>query len=215
MEAGWNSLQIQFNSRLWCWYLTFMFYYEGDRLIVVFSMLKMPHVCITCFLVVQEAVATGDPELLQLVLERRDFQRYSSRVGGIPELLQKLKEVSIEFYIWMHSPPKGVSINTVHIDRNNIITLEAFTILFNNKMNLVTSFKYNSLTLLLIHYWIIFAISTMSFAPLGVIYSGCFDKDIIDFHKVQMKGDWGKTWCVSACLKLSVFSIQNSLCLQS
>jgi hypothetical protein len=43
--------------------------------------------------VVQEAVATGDPELLQLVLERRDFQRYSSRVGGIPELLQKLKEV--------------------------------------------------------------------------------------------------------------------------
>jgi len=49
-----------------------------------------------CFLVVQEAVATGDPELLHLVLERRDFQRYSSRVGGIPELLQKLKEVSIE-----------------------------------------------------------------------------------------------------------------------
>jgi septin 4 len=48
--------------------------------------------------VVQEAVATGDPELLQLVLERRDFQRYSSRVGGIPELLQKLKEVSIEPY---------------------------------------------------------------------------------------------------------------------
>jgi septin 4 len=46
--------------------------------------------------VVQEAVATGDPELLQLVLERRDFQRYSSRIGGIPELLQKLKEVSIE-----------------------------------------------------------------------------------------------------------------------
>lgn len=43
--------------------------------------------------VVQEAVSTGDPELLQLVLERRDFQRYSSRVGGIPELLQKLKEV--------------------------------------------------------------------------------------------------------------------------
>jgi hypothetical protein len=49
-----------------------------------------------CFPVVQEAVATGDPELLQLVLERRDFQRYSSRVGGIPELLQKLKEVIIK-----------------------------------------------------------------------------------------------------------------------
>jgi len=49
-----------------------------------------------CVPVVQEAVATGDPELVHLVLERRDFQRYSSRVGGIPELLQKLKEVSIE-----------------------------------------------------------------------------------------------------------------------
>jgi hypothetical protein len=51
--------------------------------------------CFIFFPVVQEAVATGDPELLQLVLERRDFQRYSSRVGGIPELLQKLKEVLI------------------------------------------------------------------------------------------------------------------------
>lgn len=49
--------------------------------------------CFVFLPVVQEAVATGDPELLQLVLERRDFQRYSSRVGGIPELLQKLKEV--------------------------------------------------------------------------------------------------------------------------
>ncbi|KDR18063.1 ankyrin repeat domain-containing protein 13D isoform X1 [Zootermopsis nevadensis] len=50
--------------------------------------------------VVQEAVATGDPELLQLLLERRDFQRYSSRIGGIPELLQKLKEAP-DFYVEM------------------------------------------------------------------------------------------------------------------
>lgn len=50
--------------------------------------------------VVQEAVSTGDPELLQLVLERRDYQRYSSRVGGIPELLQKLKEAP-DFYVEM------------------------------------------------------------------------------------------------------------------
>lgn len=42
---------------------------------------------------VQEAVATGDPDLVQTVLEWRDYQRYSSRVGGVPELLQKLKEV--------------------------------------------------------------------------------------------------------------------------
>ncbi len=50
--------------------------------------------------VVQEAVATGDPELLQLVLERRDRQRYTSRVGGIPDLLQKLKNAP-DFYVEM------------------------------------------------------------------------------------------------------------------
>ncbi len=50
--------------------------------------------------VVQEAVATGDPELLQLVLERRDRQRYNSRVGGIPDLLQKLKNAP-DFYVEM------------------------------------------------------------------------------------------------------------------
>lgn len=53
-----------------------------------------------CFIVVQEAVATGDPELLQMVLERRDFQRYSNRMAGIPELLQKLKEAP-DFYVEM------------------------------------------------------------------------------------------------------------------
>lgn len=169
------------------------------------------------FLVVQEAVATGDPELLQLVLERRDFQRYSSRVGGIPELLQKLKEVSIEHCIWMHSPPKGISVITVHIDRNNIITLESFTILFHNKMNLVISFKYNSLTLLLIHYWIVVFICSMPYAPLGVIYNGCFDKDIFNFHKVQMRGDWGKNLLCVCMLKIKCFLVfgMNSLCLQS
>lgn len=46
-------------------------------------------------IVVQEAVGTGDPELLQLVLARRDYQRYCNRVAGIPELLHKLKQVSI------------------------------------------------------------------------------------------------------------------------
>ena len=51
-------------------------------------------ICIDYFIVVQEAVATGDPELVQLVLERRDYQRYSTRVGGVPELLLRLKEVS-------------------------------------------------------------------------------------------------------------------------
>lgn len=49
-------------------------------------------------LAVQEAVATGDPELVSQVLERRDFQRHSSRVGGVPELLRKLKEVCLKMY---------------------------------------------------------------------------------------------------------------------
>jgi len=50
--------------------------------------------------VVQEATATGDPELLQLVMERRDRQRYTSRVGGIPDLLRKLKSAP-DFYVEM------------------------------------------------------------------------------------------------------------------
>ncbi|KAJ8959065.1 hypothetical protein NQ318_022321 [Aromia moschata] len=50
--------------------------------------------------VVQEAVATGDPELLHMVLERRDFQRYTSRMAGIPELLQRLKQAP-DFYVEM------------------------------------------------------------------------------------------------------------------
>lgn len=54
----------------------------------------------TNILAVQEAVATGDPELLHLVLERRDFQRYSNRMAGIPELLERLKEAP-DFYVEM------------------------------------------------------------------------------------------------------------------
>lgn len=50
--------------------------------------------------VLQEAVATGDPELVQLVLERRDFQRHSSRLLGIPELLAKLRDAP-DFYVEM------------------------------------------------------------------------------------------------------------------
>ncbi|XP_066997848.1 ankyrin repeat domain-containing protein 13D isoform X2 [Anabrus simplex] len=50
--------------------------------------------------VVQEAVSTGDPELLGMILERRDIQRYTARVGGIPDLLHKLKEAP-DFYVEM------------------------------------------------------------------------------------------------------------------
>ncbi|XP_045589265.2 ankyrin repeat domain-containing protein 13D [Procambarus clarkii] len=50
--------------------------------------------------VLQEATATGDPELLGIILEGRDMQRYSSRVAGIPSLLAKLKEAP-DFYVEM------------------------------------------------------------------------------------------------------------------
>jgi len=50
--------------------------------------------------VVQEATSTGDPDLVQLVLDTRDRQRYSARLGGIPELLKKLKDAP-DFYVEM------------------------------------------------------------------------------------------------------------------
>lgn len=43
--------------------------------------------------VLQEAVSTGDPELVQLVLQYRDFKRATERLAGIPELLSKLRQV--------------------------------------------------------------------------------------------------------------------------
>ncbi|XP_014209617.1 ankyrin repeat domain-containing protein 13D isoform X2 [Copidosoma floridanum] len=50
--------------------------------------------------VVQEAVGSGNPELLQMVLARRDYQRYCNRAAGIPELLLKLKQAP-DFYVEM------------------------------------------------------------------------------------------------------------------
>ncbi|XP_005093242.1 ankyrin repeat domain-containing protein 13D [Aplysia californica] len=47
-----------------------------------------------------EAVCTGDPEMVQLVLQYRDFQRYSKRTIGVPDLLKKLQE-SPDFYVEM------------------------------------------------------------------------------------------------------------------
>ena len=46
------------------------------------------------FVVVQEASATGIPELLQLVLEKRDHQRHNNRMLGVPALLHQLREVT-------------------------------------------------------------------------------------------------------------------------
>ncbi|KAG8176512.1 hypothetical protein JTE90_021805 [Oedothorax gibbosus] len=52
------------------------------------------------FSVLHEAISTGDPELIQEILERRDYQRYSCRVGGIPELLKRIRDTP-DFYVEM------------------------------------------------------------------------------------------------------------------
>lgn len=44
-------------------------------------------------LVLQEAVSTGDPEMVQLVLQRRDYLKASTALGGVPEVLSKIREV--------------------------------------------------------------------------------------------------------------------------
>ncbi|KAL4641717.1 ankyrin repeat domain-containing protein 13D [Arapaima gigas] len=50
--------------------------------------------------VLQEAVSTGDPELVQLVLQHRDYKRATQRLAGIPELLSKLRQAR-DFYVEM------------------------------------------------------------------------------------------------------------------
>ncbi|KAF7989260.1 hypothetical protein HCN44_010842 [Aphidius gifuensis] len=50
--------------------------------------------------VLQEATGTGNPEILQIVLARRDYQRHCNRVDGIPELLDRLKQAP-DFYVEM------------------------------------------------------------------------------------------------------------------
>ena len=50
---------------------------------------------ILCFSVSQEAISTGNPELVSLTLQYRDFQRGSQRLAGIPELLDDLNSVCI------------------------------------------------------------------------------------------------------------------------
>ncbi|XP_072024246.1 ankyrin repeat domain-containing protein 13D-like [Amphiura filiformis] len=50
--------------------------------------------------VLQEAISTGDPEIVQVVLQHRDHQRATARIGGIPELLEKLRQAP-DFYVEM------------------------------------------------------------------------------------------------------------------
>ncbi|TKS72318.1 Ankyrin repeat domain-containing protein 13D [Collichthys lucidus] len=48
----------------------------------------------------ERQVSTGDPELVQLVLQYRDFKRATERLAGIPELLSKLRQAR-DFYVEM------------------------------------------------------------------------------------------------------------------
>ncbi|EDO35877.1 predicted protein, partial [Nematostella vectensis] len=48
----------------------------------------------------QEAISTGDPEIVSHVLQYRDFQRGSQRLAGIPDLLEELKAAT-DFYVEM------------------------------------------------------------------------------------------------------------------
>jgi ankyrin repeat protein len=45
------------------------------------------------YIVLQEAIANGNPSLVKLVMKYRNYQRNMQRIRGIPELLRKLKEV--------------------------------------------------------------------------------------------------------------------------
>lgn len=64
--------------------------------LVAFSEKDAPSESVNCVHpVLQEAVSTGDPELVQLVLQYRDFKRATERLAGIPELLSKLRQVKL------------------------------------------------------------------------------------------------------------------------
>ncbi|GCB61660.1 hypothetical protein scyTo_0012956, partial [Scyliorhinus torazame] len=50
--------------------------------------------------VLQEAVSTGDPELLEKILQYRDYNRINSQLNGVPELLNRIQKTS-DFYVEM------------------------------------------------------------------------------------------------------------------
>lgn len=66
----------------------------------------------------QEAIATGDPQMVQLVMEHRDYQRHTNRATGVSKLL-KLLEESPDFYVEMKwefiSWGKFIELNIVFI----------------------------------------------------------------------------------------------------
>lgn len=72
-------------------FFSFIFGNEGTKTITLkVSIIDKP---LRLCLVLQEAVSTGDPEMVQLVLQRRDYLKASTALGGVPELLAKIREV--------------------------------------------------------------------------------------------------------------------------
>nr|XP_033776337.1 ankyrin repeat domain-containing protein 13D [Geotrypetes seraphini] len=72
---------------------------ESARVLLRFNA-KVSHENSSGWTVLQEAVSTGDPEMVQLVLQYRDYQRATERLAGIPELLSKLRRAP-DFYVEM------------------------------------------------------------------------------------------------------------------
>ncbi len=52
-------------------------------------------------LVLQEAIANGNPSLVKLIMKYRNYQRNIQRIRGIPELLRKLKEVRENLFVFL------------------------------------------------------------------------------------------------------------------
>ncbi|XP_069475491.1 ankyrin repeat domain-containing protein 13A [Ambystoma mexicanum] len=50
--------------------------------------------------VLHEAISTGDPEMVQTILQHREFHKASSALGGVPDLLQKTLQAP-DFYMEM------------------------------------------------------------------------------------------------------------------
>lgn len=61
--------------------------------VVTFKRFSSLVILVCCCIVLQEAVSTGDPEMVQLVLQRRDYLKAYTALGGVPGLLSKIREV--------------------------------------------------------------------------------------------------------------------------
>lgn len=72
-----------------------MVYSEGFY-ITYFAQKSNRRMLVSGFLsVLHEAVSTGDPEMVQMILQHRDYQQTAMTLGGVPELLQKINEVIV------------------------------------------------------------------------------------------------------------------------